>query len=745
MNISKRKQGILAIICTIAMIITSITVYNPREVKAAASGSGNGMKYTVSGESQEGGLIGFVCTDVSIQTAVDGFMHFAWSGADEYLVDVSTIKAQIDGVDVATYNSNPTDTYIGYSQFKDLEAGEHQIKISGTTSKGEAKEIYATATLKIEKVEGTTELQKPSAPGDLEAHIDGLKTNYTIAFGNVATATSYKFYLDGKYKKDITNGGTVTIEELNLEAGKTYAFGVSAVNSAGESDITTINVTVPGKEEETTTGSSTKPFDPSTIKDSEWTLAKDSKTVSYYIADGKADKVSVTPQLRGDNCYYMAFTLAAKFKSVTFDGVSKDVPGGADYEVKASDLTSGYHTLVVTDYYGNESVTIYFKVAKEEETTTAAYKDGEVLVNESNQTKEVPGYAGGEPWQPEYNNAPVKYVSGKQYVAEVIVSSTAKKTIKLAFQNTSDYTNIGADLGYEVSIEAGNKVKITYVFEATQSADKGNFDIYLGMVGDATTLVFESKKLTTYNEVPEGVKTGVEIISAPTKYTVTEDGVAKEVTEGSSYTFGNNAQGYYDATNGVAYAPEEVITVDRNITVTSINLNVAMESGAGIKLTTPTGLRFKTNVTGTTDILSQSNIIKTGTIITASDILDGGTVDDDFVKSNKLKLNIENENNEWYGNTAGTFCASIVELKEANYARDFVGVGYVTIKYNNNTDKTIYAPSGTVRAVSTVAQNIKNSKAIYQDGMTYYNYLKSLNERYGTIIDTYAAATKNNQ
>ena len=391
---------------------------------------------------------------------------------------------------------------------------------------------------------------------------------------------------------------------------------------------------------------------------------------------------------------------------------------------------------------GTESRTVIIKKLKDDG-NDSSYKDGEVLVNESNQTKEVPGYAGGDPWQPEYNNAPVKYVSGKQYVAEVVVSSTAKKTIKLAFQNTSGYTNIGADLGYEVSIEAGNKVKITYVFEATQSADKGNFDIYLGMVGDATTLVFESKKLTTYNEVPEGVKTGVEIISAPTKYTVTEDGVAKEVTEGSSYTFGNNAQGYYDATNGVAYAPEEVITVDRNITVTSINLNVAMESGAGIKLTTPTGLRFKTNVTGTTDILSQSDIIKTGTIITASDILDGGTVDDNFVKSNKLKLNIEN--NGWYGNTVGTFCASIVELQEANYARDFVGVGYVTIKYNNNAEKTIYAPSGTVRAVATVAQNIKNSKAIYQNGMTYYNYLKSLNKGYDTIIETYAAATKNNQ
>ena len=146
MNISKRKQGILAIICTIAMIVTSITVYNPREVKAAASGSGNGMKYTVSGESQEGGLIGFVCTDVQILSTVDGFMHFAWSGDEAYKVDTKTIKAQIDGVDVATYDSNPSDTFIAYSQFKDLEAGEHQIKISGTTSVGEKRNICNSHT-----------------------------------------------------------------------------------------------------------------------------------------------------------------------------------------------------------------------------------------------------------------------------------------------------------------------------------------------------------------------------------------------------------------------------------------------------------------------------------------------------------------------------------------------------------------------------------------------------------------------
>lgn len=566
MNISKRKQGILAIICTIAMIVTSITVYNPREVKAAASGSGNGMKYTVSGESQDGGLVGFVCTDVQIFNAVDGFMHFAWSGEEAYRVDTKTIKAQIDGVDVATYNSNPSDTFIGYSEFKGLEEGEHQIKISGTTSVGEAKEIYATATLKIEKVGGTA-VEKPSAPVGLVANIDATKTNYTISFAAVSGATSYKFYLNGKYIKDITNGGPngiVTIEELGLEAGKTYKFGVSAVNAAGESGITTIDVTAPGKEEETTTGSSTKPLEPSDIKDSEWTLALNSKTVSYYIADGKADKVSVKPQLRGDNCYYMAFTLAAKFKSVTFDGVSKDIPGGADYEVKASDLTSGFHTLVVTDYYGKESVTIYFKVA--------------------------------------------------------------------------------------------------------------------------------------------------------TKYTVSIDENSQTCEAGATIVLPANDQGYYDVTKKVAYAPGTELTVNENMTLKSIELNVTMTPGASIRLAAPTGLRFQTTVKSgngiAADEILNSKTVTTGTLITTLDLYrtNGNTLTKD---STYTVLDIANVGwfNDGTKTETGKFCGSIIKIQKENYGRKFIAVGYATINYSNGDSKTVYAEvtENNAKSIKYVAEKVQAS------------------------------------
>lgn len=568
MNISKRKQGILAIICTIAMIVTSITVYNPREVKAAASGSGNGMKYTVSGESQDGGLVGFACTDVQIFNAVDGFMHFAWSGEEAYRVDTKTIKAQIDGVDVATYNSNPSDTFIGYSEFKGLEAGEHQIKISGTTSAGEKKEIYATATLKIEEVGGTA-VEKPSAPVGLVANIDATKTNYTISFAAVSGATSYKFYLNGKYIKDITNGGPngiVTIEELGLKAGETYQFGVSAVNAAGESGITTIDVTAPGKEEETTTGSSTKPLGPSDIKDSEWTLALNSKTVSYYIADGKADKVSVKPQLRGDNCYYMAFTLAAKFKSVTFDGVSKDVPGGADYEVKASDLTSGYHTLVVTDYYGKESVTIYFKVA--------------------------------------------------------------------------------------------------------------------------------------------------------TKYTVSIDENSQTCEAGTTIAVPADGQGYYEVTKKEAYAPGTVLTVNENMTLKSIKLNVTMTPGASIRLAAPTGLRFQTTVTSgngiAADEILNSKTVTTGTLITTLDLYkaNGKTLTKD---SKYTFLDIANDGwfNDGTKTETGKFCGSIIKIQSGNYGRAYIAVGYATIKYSDGSSKPVYAnvTENNAKSIAYVAGKVKESAA----------------------------------
>lgn len=721
MNISKRKQGILAIICTIAMIVTSITVYNSREVKAADWSTVDTWK-TVSA----GGIDYKVQKDGSFIN--DGFHAEgggSWVNATNVLYmnfrDAAYTKAVINDVEYLSADHNKgTDECIRF------EGAQVWISFDLFKFKKNTIVFYngdtVLSSLYVYNPEGSdSDAPAPTAPVLNVTDFNATTNSFTFTWDDAENASYYDLYVGTtKVAWRVTSGVSKTYSELGLEQtseDQTIEFILKAVNGTGETASAVVEKTLPKFSWKSIDGTDKYAYNSNT-------------KVNVVNIQGKDGKDSV----------YM--NVPAGITSISVNGKTEAVGAieGSGFWVYFSALTEEENEVVV--YMGTESRTVIIKKLKDD-SGDSSYTDGEVLVNESNQTKEVPAYTDGDYWQNEYNNMPVKYVKGKKYVAEVVVSSTAAKKIKMVFQRVNIWDFVDANQGYETSIAAGNKVKITYVFEAAQETDNGNFDIYLGSVADKTTLVFESKKLTTYNEVPAGVQTGVEVLEAPTKYTVTEDGVAKEVTEGSSYTFGKNAQGYYDATNGVAYAPEEVITVDRDITVTGIKLNVAMESGAGIKLTTPTGLRFKTNVTGTTDILSQSDIIKTGTIITASDILDGGTVDDNFVKSNKLKLNIEN--NGWYGNTVGTFCASIVELQEANYARDFVGVGYVTIKYNNNAEKTIYAPSGTVRAVATVAQNIMNSEAIYQDGMTYYNYLRSLNKGYDTIIKTYAAAKKNNQ
>lgn len=305
-------------------------------------------------------------------------------------------------------------------------------------------------------------------------------------------------------------------------------------------------------------------------------MALNSKTVSYYIADGKADKVSVKPQLEGDN-YYIAFTLAAKFKSVTFDGVSKDVEDGAFCRVKVSDLTGGYHTLVVTDYYGKESVTIYFKVA--------------------------------------------------------------------------------------------------------------------------------------------------------TKYTVSIDENSQTCEAGATIVLPANDQGYYDVTNKVAYAPETVLTVDEDMTLKSIELNVTMTPGASIRLAAPTGLRFQTTVTSgngiDADEILNSKTVTTGTLITTLDLYrtNGKTLTKD---STYTVLDIANAGwfNDGKKTETGKFCGSIIKIQKENYGREFIAVGYATIKYSNGKTKTVYAKvtENNAKSIKYVAEKVQKSEA--------YNKYKDIIDKY---------------
>lgn len=697
MNISKRKQGILAIICTIAMIVTSITVYNPREVKAADWSTVDTWK-TVSA----GGIDYKVQKDGSFIN--DGFHAEgggSWVNATNVLYmnfrDAAYTKAVINDVEYlfADHNKDKDEcirfegaqVWISFDLFKFKK--NTIVFYNGDT---------VLSSLYVYNPEGSdSDAPAPTAPVLNVTDFNATTNSFTFTWNDAENASYYDLYVGTtKVAGRVTSGVSKTYSELGLEQtseDQTIEFILKAVNGTGETASAVVEKTLPKFSWKSIDG-----------------------TDKYaYNSNTKVNVVNIQGKDGNDSVY---MNVTAGITSISVNGKTEAVGAieGAGFWVYFSALTEEENEVVV--YMGTESRTVIIKKLKDDG-NDSSYKDGEVLVNESNKTIEVPSYSGGDYWQNEYNNTSVKYVKGKKYVAEVVVSSTAAKKIKMVFQKSGTWDFVGENSEYEVSVAAGNKVKITYVFEATQSTDNGIFDIHLGSVADATTLVFESKKLTTYNEVPDGVKTGVEDLEAPgtTQYTVSIDGVSQACKEGTTIAVPADGQGYYDVTKKVAYAPETVLKVDENMTLKSIKLNVTMTSGASIRLAAPTGLRFQTTVKSengiAADEILNSKTVTTGTLITtlASYEHNGNTLTRD---SKYTFLDIANDGwfNDGTKTETGKFCGSIIKIKKENYGRKFIAVGYATINYSNGDSKTVYAnvTANNAKSIAYVAEQVKGSE-----------------------------------
>lgn len=213
MNISKRKQGILAIICTIAMIVTSITVYNPREVKADSSATVDGKQYSAT-VKDSGEWTGFVCQGIVDSARI----HFAW-GID---VDLNTITASI-GETKLKVDGKTREMNIPLSEVTSLEAGSYDIVIKATTvasESAEAKEISATATLKIEVPEETTTRDPSVVVWKDIANGPGYSYNGNTTVGVVSVQKPEFASEQGIY---MTAPGTIESISINGVDSKKYA------------------------------------------------------------------------------------------------------------------------------------------------------------------------------------------------------------------------------------------------------------------------------------------------------------------------------------------------------------------------------------------------------------------------------------------------------------------------------------------------------------------------------------------
>lgn len=568
--ISKKKQGVIAIICAIAMVVTSLTIYNPREVKADTEYKD--LKYTQVGDK-----------DYWVAAGNDDFpFQMVQDQNDQFLiipqVAAGTKPIWPDFKDV-TLNGEKFNQAAGagiYIKYADLKENYYNIYEGTSAVDNHRFQIIIKAGNPSSGGEESSEVERPAAPTNLAIAFNEEDKTCTVSFDEVEGITTYNFYVGGRKIGVVPENKTFNISDLNVEEGKEYTFGVTSVNTENiESIKVTTKYTVP--------------------------------------------------------------VLSAPA-----------APQGLVFEL-------------------NDSKTGYL------------IKFGPIP----------------------------RATSYKFYV-----DGTFKKEVA-ASGETITIDELGIELGktYKFGVSAVNSNGESTVSE---------LEVQVPAIEYAITL--DDKKIT-------------------------------DISYGNTYKLSNNEQGYYDVDKKVAYAPETVITVKSDMNLMSIDLNVEMQNGASIRFKDPTGLRFQTKITSNNnlslnEILNNGTVIKTGTIITTSTILgENGVVNDEFVKDNsKLKLDITNSG--WYGNTVGTFCGSIVNIAESNYTTDFVGVGYVTIKYTNDNvkPKTIYASSNNIRSVATVAQNIINDTTTTEryEGKTYYEYLQG--KGLSAIVDKYAGvANKDNK
>ncbi len=196
----KSFKKMIAVLCAIAMIVTSVTIYNTQTAVASANATANGKVYTVTDGTNEG-FTGFTCNGMEIFNETDGFIGFAWGEK----VDPESIKVLINDVEVTTYNATANGIFVNYSQLKDFADGEYSILVTATTSGEAAKEVKGNATLKIQD-QGETEpaVTDPSA----------VKWDTITWLGN---GTTDQANLD-KFKAYVSPANPKKLEVINIQA-----------------------------------------------------------------------------------------------------------------------------------------------------------------------------------------------------------------------------------------------------------------------------------------------------------------------------------------------------------------------------------------------------------------------------------------------------------------------------------------------------------------------------------------------
>ena len=749
---NKTLKKLLSVVLTMAMIVTSITVYNTTakaeeeetpNIEVTASVENNMINAKWSQPDVEFATLAYFINEadnIQLDSA-----HWA-KAANGWCWTQANPKEKRTALDtVAKSNDNSIDvsnggTYVLTVQYLDAEGN---VVASGTSNAVITEKVVNTnLNLKVERYE---------------------KGIAYLKWSLISGAAKYEVYnADTNELMKTIDSSTTDWTNVAIKQGVKYNIAVKAIDANGEEIAITNNTTTAYQEPETTT----EPTEPDKVPE-EHTKA-DFSNATWAELSTKAGSVDNRYFINSDHtlsqavwygiyaphsaaAYHVERTaciLADDAASFTFQ--QRDVTSvwinGTKYANPSTALNCQGDCTEVSTEFLNKGINVVTIVMSDGKTNTFGIKVEEPLAVDATApaTQDTIDPATVAEWTQMAGTT----ANGSKVFKDATVKTSTNGGLDGCYaagaspkwNNITDIMNAKAVFGV---VRGNTDSVIIDDVEYINAKDARSTKVYIGndcIYVDAALLDAPVGK-TQYHMITLTGGTALTFIlkvEGPEVYKVTLDGknVATDVVE---YKCGNNEQGYYDKTNDIAYLPGATIELNKDIDLTTINLDVKMLKGASIRLSAPTGLRFQTNTTSGNNDLSvlESAKVTTGTIITRTEILGDANIDENFVKDDtKTKLDIVNSG--WYEGKTGNFCGSIVKLNKSNYDTEFVGVGYVTIKYNDNTEKTIFASvnekGDNIRSASTVAKSVQQSEK-YQN-----NYTKEQKE----IVDAYAKGNSAN-
>lgn len=284
---------------------------------------------------------------------------------------------------------------------------------------------------------------------------------------------------------------------------------------------------------------------------------------------------------------------------------------------------------------------------------------------------------------------------------------------------------------------------------------KANTLVYVGndcvYINQSLLTIPEGQNTADYVITPEGsngTPTFVLQLRKDERFTVSINGNDTEKVEANkTYTLPieENVEYYYN--NGKIYKPGTEVEITKDIDFVTINnISVNLTNGAAIRIddNQAGGIRFKADVDVTCGVDGEKNniinAVQTGILLTTQDKLD---------KANNAELNIDNietigkvlniENKGWFNDKVGSYCASLVNIVEANYPRTFVARAYIKVTSNDGVDY-VYSQDNGDEYSKSVIRTIKGiANSIFKDKTEFNGYSddeKSLIKKFAGIVDT---------